>query len=78
MQFGIYIQVIIIKMEIFWRGFHSPHLQVKHNFDLKILTSSSSINYFRYGCYALTGLESGVGEPVLYHKDFLVGVVGGE
>ena len=26
----------------------------------------------------MVGLESGVGEPVLYHKDLLVGVVGGE
>ena len=40
--------------------------------------SSSSINYFRYEAYVLVGLESGVGEPVFYHKDLLVGVVGGE
>ena len=31
---------------------------------------SSSINLFRYGYYALTGLEVGVGEPVLGHNDF--------
>ena len=30
---------------------------------------SSSINLFRYEAYALTGLECGVGEPVLVHRD---------
>ena len=39
---------------------------------------SSSINLFRYGYYVLTGLVLGLGEPVLYHKDLLVVVVGGE
>ena len=39
---------------------------------------SSSINYFRYGFYVLIGLVSGQEEPVLWHKDLLVVVVGGE
>ena len=48
--------------------------------DIKCCTgaASSSISYFRYGFYVLTGWLSGTGEPVLMHKDLLVGVVGGE
>ena len=33
--------------------------------------TSSSIHLFRYGYYALTGLDLGLGEPVLGHKDFV-------
>ena len=57
-------------LEIFW----SQDLKKKN----EMFWCCSSINYFRYGFYVLIGLVSGQEEPVLWHKDLLVVVVGGE
>ena len=48
----------------------SKTLVVRNGSLIKWSMPSSSINLFRYGCYALTGQISGQEEPVSGHKDY--------